>query len=175
MAMAARVSVRRGRPELLLLQGRRALSTSVASQRADFKKNGFVVLKNVLDRRLVQHLNDRSRKLCANPDYADLQRDKYTGSLIPVTKDDAFGALVAHDGALATMGAILSSSETEPLSHSCSSAAGVAAVGPWMSGFVISKPPHSPSLGWHQDGWFWDQGTAAYGDGPSQVFAMFKP
>ena len=24
----------------------------------------------------------------------------------------------------------------------------------WMSGFIITKPPHSPSLGWHQDTWY---------------------
>ena len=40
-----------------------------------------------------------------------------------------------------------------------------------MSGYIISKPPHSPSLGWHQDGWFWDE-EAGYGEHPSQLFAM---
>merc|ERR1711972_1164772 len=42
----------------------------------------------------------------------------------------------------------------------------------WLSGFLISKPPKSPSLGWHQDGWYWDE-AVAYASSPMQIFVMF--
>jgi len=42
----------------------------------------------------------------------------------------------------------------------------------WMSGFLISKPPFSPSLGWHQDGWYWND-EVAYQSNPAQIFAMY--
>lgn len=42
-----------------------------------------------------------------------------------------------------------------------------------MSGFIISKPPYSPSLGWHQDGWYWNDAEAGYGPLPAQIFAMY--
>jgi len=42
----------------------------------------------------------------------------------------------------------------------------------FSSGYVISKPPHSPALFWHQDWWAWDD-PISYGDTITQVFLFY--
>jgi len=42
----------------------------------------------------------------------------------------------------------------------------------FSSGYVISKPPHSPALFWHQDWWAWDD-PISYRDTVAQVFLFF--
>jgi hypothetical protein len=41
----------------------------------------------------------------------------------------------------------------------------------WLSAYLISKPPHSPPLWWHQDWWAWDD-PVSFADFPAQVFVM---
>ena len=41
----------------------------------------------------------------------------------------------------------------------------------WGSGFIISKPPHSPPLFWHQDARFWDE-PISYTPRTIQCFLM---
>ena len=41
-----------------------------------------------------------------------------------------------------------------------------------MSGYVISKPPSSPALFWHQDWWGWDD-PSSYTPLPQQLFLMY--
>ena len=36
----------------------------------------------------------------------------------------------------------------------------------------LCRPPGGPSLGWHQDGWYWDE-DVAYENYPVQLFAMY--
>ena len=83
-----------------------------------------------------------------------MQRDQFTGSLIPLSKHPAFAKLIGHP-------AVISALDQVGLSDLR-----------FMSGYVISKPPGSPSLGWHQDGWYWDDIDAGYGATPAQVFGM---
>ena len=42
----------------------------------------------------------------------------------------------------------------------------------WMSGYVISKPPESPALFWHQDWWGWND-PSSYTPLPQQLFLMY--
>lgn len=42
----------------------------------------------------------------------------------------------------------------------------------FSSGFIISKPPHSPPLFWHQDWWGWND-PVSYEPLPQQVFLMY--
>ena len=119
--------------------------------------DGFTVVPNVLDGTLRHELSEVSERLLNDPSLAHLQRDKFTGSLIPISKDPTFAKLIGHH---------LTMQAFEGLGFARANIR-------WMSGFIISKPPHSPSLGWHQDGWFWNDEAAAYGAAPAQLFAMF--
>jgi len=131
---------------------RRARYDSTYTQLHD---QGYAVVPGVISQEEISALNDASERLCADPSYAHLQKDKYTGSLIPVSKDPVFAELIAHKAALSVFDEL-----------------GWGPTLRWMSGFIISKPPYSPSLGWHQDSWYWDQ-QVAYSKEPAQVFAMY--
>ena len=133
--------------------GRRLSSVSAAKR--CFDKDGFVVIPQVLSQELVAELNAVSDELVKDDRYKHLQEDEYTGSLIPVTKHEAFAKLIAHAGALDVLRDLQLAGDIR-----------------WMSGFLISKPPRSPSLGWHQDGWYWND-ECAYQAKPAQIFAMY--
>lgn len=129
---------------------------ALTNAHSDFKKNGFAVIPSVLSPAMVKELNELSSELCANPKYDHLQEDKFTGSLIPVCEHSDFADLIAHQGALDAFAKIGWPRGTLR----------------WMSGFLISKPGKAPSLGWHQDGWYWDTPTG-YWQKPVQFFAMY--
>jgi hypothetical protein len=42
----------------------------------------------------------------------------------------------------------------------------------WLSAYLISKPPRSPSLWWHQDWWAWDS-DVSWEPWPAQMFVMY--
>jgi len=42
----------------------------------------------------------------------------------------------------------------------------------WLSAYLISKPPRSPSLWWHQDWWAWGS-RVSWEPWPAQLFAMY--
>jgi len=95
------------------------------------------VLRQVVDRALLADIAAASNALIDSDATQHLQRDAFTGSLIPVTKSSAFLPLITHAPTLDAL-----------------AAAGLGDAR-WLSGYVISKPPSSPSLGWHQDAWYW--------------------
>jgi len=133
-----------------------------AEHRRQLAEDGVTVVAGVLAPDFVTELRTVSASLCADPSLAHLQEDAFTGSLIPVGRDAAFAQLVALPAALDVFGQF----GWSPPSLR------------WMSGFVISKPGQSPSLGWHQDGWFWDEQVAyeqcaPAAPAPAQVFAMY--
>ena len=118
-------------------------------------RDGFTVLRQVFEPSLLEEVAAASTALITDDSMQHLQRDAFTGSLIPVTKDPAFEKLITHRptlDALAAMG--LDDAR-------------------FLSGYIVSKPPSSPSLGWHQDAWYWDEPEQGYGDEPVQLFAMF--
>ncbi|MGW2439465.1 phytanoyl-CoA dioxygenase family protein [Streptomyces goshikiensis] len=44
----------------------------------------------------------------------------------------------------------------------------------WLSGYLISKPPRSPKLWWHQDWWAWNNGLS-FADMPAQISVLMYP
>lgn len=42
----------------------------------------------------------------------------------------------------------------------------------WLSAYLISKPPRSPALWWHQDWWAWES-EVSWEPRPSQMFVMY--
>ena len=147
---------RPGLPSLITL-GLLLVARSSPSRRSSSSwSDGVTVLRQVVDRALLADIADASNALIDSDATQHLQRDAFTGSLIPVTKSSAFLPLITHAPTLDAL-----------------AAAGLGDAR-WLSGYVISKPPSSPSLGWHQDAWYWDEANA-YGEAPVQLFAMFYP
>ena len=133
------------------------VAPSLQSRNRDKKnllEDGFVVVKNVLSPGELDRINITANHLVNSDKYQHLQEDKFTGSLIPLAKDSRFSELIANPEALRTLSEL-----------------GLKDI-KYMSGFVISKPPGGPSLGWHQDGWYFDD-IAGYTTSPAQVFAMW--
>ena len=67
---------------------------------------GFTVVRGVVDEALLNALRTTVEALVESEETQHLQQDRFTGSLIPVTKDATFARLIAHDGVLATLGGL---------------------------------------------------------------------
>lgn len=116
--------------------------------------DGFCVVKGAMPSSEIASLAATCHELLDAPENKKFLDDKFTGSLIPLSKHPDFAELIAHK---ATLGALAKLGFKRPR---------------WLSGFIISKPPGGPSLGWHQDGWYWDE-EVAYAEYPVQLFAMY--
>lgn len=95
-----------------------------------------------------------SNRLLDAQDAAHFEEQKSTGSLICVWNDPDFAELIAWSPALE---ALRSMGYDRPT---------------FSTGFVISKPPHSPPLFWHQDWWGWNH-PHSYTPNPQQLFLMY--
>ena len=117
-------------------------------------RDGFCTVNGVLDRAMLERVTEVcDRLLNAQPaEHFDAQRS--TGSMISVFSDPFFAELVAWPGALE---AVADLGFPDPR---------------WSSGFVISKPPHSPPLFWHQDWTGWND-DSSYQAQPQQLFLMY--
>ena len=82
------------------------------------------------------------------------EKHRFTGSLLPTTAP-VFADLIANERLLEAF---------EGLGFSGSHCGNTK----WSCGFIISKPPRSPSLAWHQDCAVWDH-DIAYQKVPHQV------
>ncbi len=117
-------------------------------------RDGFCTVDGVLDRAMLERVTEVcDRLLDAQPaEHFDAQRS--TGSMINVFDDPFFAELVAWPGALE---AVANLGFPDPK---------------WNSGYVISKPPHSPPLFWHQDWTGWSD-PSSYQAQPQQLFLMY--
>jgi hypothetical protein len=118
--------------------GRSAAPTGNLSPQkaAELKKQlveeGYCVVPGAMSRAEIAEIAEMSHELLAAPENQQFQEDKFTGSLVPLSKHPSFAKLIAHR---ATLGALSALGFQPPR---------------WLSGFIISKPPGGPSLGWHQ-------------------------
>ncbi|HIG57657.1 MAG TPA: hypothetical protein EYG11_06530 [Candidatus Latescibacteria bacterium] len=129
------------------------------TQRAQFERDGLLVCENILDAATVDCLNLFSDTLLAEQDAEHFERHRTTGSMVLIDWAMAYenllmGELIAHRKALDALAQL---GFTEPK---------------FGHGRVISKPPHSPPLFWHEDGRFWDD-PVSYTPQPIQVFLMY--
>ncbi len=84
---------------------------------------------------------------------AHRSRNRSQGSLINIADYPDFAGIIGH----AALGALFDDlGFADPA---------------FSSGYLISKPPHSPALFWHQDWWGWDD-PLSYSDAIAQVFVM---
>ncbi len=112
------------------------------------------MFENILDPEMVDRLRAVTDQVLDAQTEAHFKDHPSTGSMVRVDQYPFMAALIAYPKALATL-------------------AGLGFDDPkWWSGYIISKPPHSPPLFWHQDGLFWDH-PISYTTQPQQWFLMY--
>ena len=131
---------------------------TVGAERAQFDRDGFYIFRNVLDEALLERLRAASDASLAEQDEQHFAEQVATGSMILVNgpfieRYPVFAEFIAHPGILQTLDRL---GFADPK---------------FGHGRVISKPPHSPPLFWHEDGRFWDD-PVSYTPVPIQAFLM---
>lgn len=129
---------------------------TAVEKRSRLIRDGFCVIENVLDSEMVAKLNEMSEWTIAQEEAEHFESHRSQGCIIPYWKfpHPAFSEVIAHPSALQALAQL-----------------GFDRPKVW-SGFVISKPPHSPPLYWHQDGVLWEH-PLSYTDRPQQYFLMY--
>jgi ectoine hydroxylase-related dioxygenase (phytanoyl-CoA dioxygenase family) len=130
-------------------------SVAVSPERAQLEEQGFCVFEDVLDADLLRRTREASERLLDAQPAEHFEQQKSTGSMVSVAEDPFFADLVAAPGALAALRTL---GYDDPK---------------WASGFVISKPPQSPPLFWHQDWWGWNEEISTTWAHPPQAFLMY--
>lgn len=122
--------------------------------RHQLEEEGFATIPNVLSAEMLQKARESTTHLIAAQAKGHFATHKSTGSMISVFDDPFFADLVAWPPALKILTDL-----------------GIADP-KFTSGYVISKPPHSPPLFWHQDWGGWDD-SLSYTEPTLQIFLMY--
>ncbi|HIM12582.1 TPA: phytanoyl-CoA dioxygenase [Candidatus Poribacteria bacterium] len=117
-------------------------------------QDGFCVFEKVLDPIMLGRVRAASDCLLDAQPPEHFEAQKSTGSMISVYTDPFFAELVAYQP---TLKALVVLNYPKPR---------------WSSGYIISKPPQSPPLFWHQDWWGWND-PISYDEVPQQLFLMY--
>ena len=122
-------------------------------KRQQLDRDGFCLLEGLIDDGMIERLREVTDRVIARQEAAHFERQRAQGSLIRVTEDPFMARLIAYRPILEAL-------------------AGLGFPDPkWGSGFIISKPPKSPPLFWHQDARFWDD-PISYTPRTIQCFLM---
>ncbi|MDE0555181.1 MAG: phytanoyl-CoA dioxygenase family protein, partial [Candidatus Poribacteria bacterium] len=116
--------------------------------------DGYCVVENVLKEKMLARLRTGTDELLDRQTEDERAAHRSSGSMISVYMHPLFAELVAYPRALQALEAL---GFLRPK---------------WSSGYVISKPPQSPPLFWHQDWWGWDD-PCSYTALPQQLFLMY--
>ena len=114
---------------------------------------GYFVIPKLLDESFLERLQGATNVLLERQDEEAGRAQLSTGSMVNVTEDPLFAELVAYPSALEVL---------RSFGSICPR---------WSSGYIISKPPDSPALFWHQDWWGWEH-KSSYTDFIHQIFVM---
>ncbi len=120
----------------------------------ELKKNGCCVLRNVLPNNLLDKCIEISDTALSNLTKEHLEEYISQGSMVHVADYPEFSELI---GSKELMDAIEKNFDFTDIRFS--------------SGYLISKPPNSPPLFWHQDWWGWKH-KSSYTDFIHQIFVM---
>ena len=128
-------------------------------KREQFARDGFCIFENVLEPSQVDILNRFSDDVLAQQDPEHFAQNRTTGSMVLINWDMAYqnsvmAEFIAHPKVIGAMNEL---GFLQPK---------------FGHGRIISKPPHSPQLFWHEDGRFWED-PVSYTTQPIQVFLMF--
>ena len=130
-----------------------------SEKRNQFERDGFYVFQNILDAETVDSLNTLCDRILSEQDPEHFELHKTTGSMVLIDYLTAYQHRVMSDfithpnvlGALTKLGF-----DDPKFGH----------------GRIITKPPHSPPLFWHEDGRLWND-PVSYTTQPIQVFLMY--
>ena len=115
------------------------MTVDYPEKRAQLDRDGFCLLENIIDSAMLSRLREVTDGVIARQEAAHFQQNRAQGSLIRVTEDPFMARLIAYPPILKAL-ARLGFSDPK-----------------YGSGFIISKPPKSPPLFWHQDARFWNE------------------
>ncbi|MYE27578.1 MAG: phytanoyl-CoA dioxygenase family protein [Chloroflexi bacterium] len=122
-------------------------------KRQQLDRDGFCLLEGLIDDGMIARLRAVTDRVIARQEAAHFERQRAQGSLIRVTEDPFMARLIAYRPILQALARL---GFPDPK---------------WGSGFIISKPPKSPPLFWHQDARFWDD-PISYTPRTIQCFLM---
>ena len=127
--------------------------------RQQFIRDGFVLFKGVLEPEMVEGLRAWSDVVLGEQEEDHFRQHRTTGSMVLIDwamayEHDVLAELIANPSVLAALAEL---GFAEPK---------------FGHGRIISKPPLSPPLFWHEDGRFWDD-PVSYTWQPIQTFLMY--
>ncbi len=135
------------------------MKTIRSEKRERFIRDGYCLFENILEPEMVARLRSCSDEILAQQEKEHFERQRTTGSMVLIDWEMAYqhavlAELIAHPKMLSALAEL---GFTEPK---------------FGHGRIISKPPHSPPLFWHEDGRFWDD-PVSYTWRPIQCFLMY--
>ena len=124
-----------------------------------FSRNGFCVFEQVLPAKMIKDLSDLTDTILAEQDESHFASKISQGSMVMIDwalshKHRLFAEFITNPN---TLVALANLGFDEPK---------------FGHGRIISKPPYSPQLFWHEDGRFWND-PVSYTTQPIQVFLMY--
>ena len=127
--------------------------------RERFIRDGFVLFRGVLEPEIVEGLRAWSDGVLGQQEEAHFEQNRTTGSMVLIDwamayEHDVLAELIAYPRVMAALEEL---GFAEPK---------------FGHGRIISKPPQSPPLFWHEDGRFWDD-PVSYTWQPIQAFLMY--
>ena len=124
------------------------------SKLKELTENGCCVLEQVLPEKLTQKCIDISNKALEKLSNEHRERNKSQGSMIHLADYPEYSDLIASPELMKSLENNFNFSDLR-----------------FSSGYLISKPPKSPPLFWHQDWWGWEH-KSSYTDFIHQIFIM---
>lgn len=121
-----------------------------------FLKQGYAVVPKALDSELLAELRAHSHERLTYESAEHFDAFRFHGSMLqldPIT-EGVVCRLVANPRMLKALCALGFASPK------------------WLSAYLISKPPRSPALWWHQDWWAWES-EVSWERWPAQLFVMY--
>ncbi len=125
------------------------------SKREQLQSTGACVIENVLDEAMLERVRAIAQAKLAALSEAHRREQKSTGSMVANRDLPGLAQLIAWPATLAAL---------QQLGYRDIK---------FSRAYLISKPPHSPQLFWHQDFTVWSGEPRAYADLAPQLFAMF--
>lgn len=117
-------------------------------------KDGYTIVEDFLSDSLLESVDQKVQRVLGELSVEHREAFKATGSLLNLNNYPQFAELIAYPKVQAVM---------EQMGFdSCR----------WLSGYLISKPPQSPPLYWHQDWWGWSH-SASYSNRPFGLGFMY--
>ena len=122
-------------------------------KREQLDRDGFCLLEGIIEDDMLARLREVTGGVIARQEAAHFEQNRAQGSLIRITEDPFMARLIAYPPMLAALARL---GFPDPK---------------FGSGFIISKPPKSPPLFWHQDARFWND-PISYTPRTIQCFLM---